>query len=41
MYKVEGINMLNAKVDNLVRMFNKLDNVSTISKVNVVLTLFL
>jgi len=28
MYEVDGINMLNAKVDNLVKMFGKLGNVN-------------
>jgi len=30
MYEVDGINMLNAKVDNLVKMFGKLGNVCAI-----------
>ena len=31
MYEVDGINMLNAKVDNLVKMFGKLGNVNAIN----------
>ena len=30
MYEVDGINMLNAKVDNLVKMFGKLGNVNAV-----------
>ncbi|XP_057246916.1 uncharacterized protein LOC130589365 [Beta vulgaris subsp. vulgaris] len=31
MYEVEGINMLNAKVDNLVNLFTKMSNVNSVS----------
>ena len=31
MYEVDGINMLNAKVDNLVKMFGKLGSVNAIN----------
>ena len=31
MYEVDGINMLNAKVDNLVKMFGKLGNVNAVN----------
>lgn len=30
-YEVKGINMLNAKVDNLVNLFNKKNNVNFVS----------
>ena len=30
MYEVDGINMLNAKVDNLIKMFGKLGNVNAV-----------
>ncbi|XP_048499890.2 uncharacterized protein LOC125497367 [Beta vulgaris subsp. vulgaris] len=33
MYEVEGINMLNAKVDNLVNLFTKMSNVNSVSTI--------
>ena len=30
-YEIDGMNMLNAKIDSLVKMFGKMDTVNTIS----------
>lgn len=36
MYDIDGINMLNAKVDNLVKMFGKLGSVNSVSNSNAI-----